>query len=177
MKPRLPVGCRLRLWIVDYFEAHKLYILSILLSVLLALAVSKKYNAYKYGQKRVSELVDSVFHVLAEQAALHRRDPLTPATVIVDQLRDAMFLKSREDAHLWPQVCLAVTANSNVREQSQQCHGRYAVAWEWIGMDILGGASGGVGRVASSSGLGVRQQRVNVASGATGNLYPSLNNI
>lgn len=182
MKPKLPLSCRLRLSLIDFFDTHKQAIFTIILLIVTIIMTIQKYRQYLYSKSRSSELIDSVFQLLAEQAAIHRRDPLTPSTVIVDQLRDALFLKNPGDAYLWPRVCVAVTANSNVREQSIQHHGQYSMSWEWIGMDILGGS--GVRpspprpvhtNIQSHIQSSQQHTAVKRPSSGGGGLYPSLN--
>lgn len=176
MKPKLPIGCRLRLSAIYFINQHKQTILTILIIIVTIVLLRLKYRQYKFAKSRIEELVGNVFQLLAEQAAIHRRDPLTPSTVIVDQLRDALFLKNHSDAYLWPRVCSAVTANSNVREQAIQHHGQYLTSWEWIGMDIAGMATTGRPSPPRPVHTTITQpQQTAAPKRSSGGLYPSLN--
>ena len=166
LQPKLPVMCRAKLMFIGFLARFKYQLVCVLITILIVFATYLKLSRNRRDQKRTMELVEQVVNILAQQAAIHRRDPLVPASLIVDQLRDALFFKEPKDAYLWPLVCRAINANSNIREQSVHSHGHFQMSWEWIG--LMGHTAGG-----GSSDHSPTKHAMGSKSSTRG-LYPSL---
>lgn len=137
--PIMGVACRVKRWGRSFYQTHKRAVwLTTGTGFLLIVLIFKSRERSRTG-KRVQELVHVILQILAEQDALHRRDPLIPASISVPQIRDALFYRAsaRHRNRLWPLVCDAIQKNSNVRESIMYLKGEQTKVWEWIGSDVL----------------------------------------
>ncbi len=133
--PTFTLKCQIYLLVRTYLWQISSTFAGIVLSILIFF----KWKMSKWEHKKIEELVQTVLQCLAEQDALHRRDPSRPNTISVPQLRDALFMNasSSDKTKLWPKVCQAIAHNSNVRESVMSIKGEQHRVWEWIGMDVL----------------------------------------
>lgn len=131
--------CRIKLYAQGQWDSAKRYLIPLGIILITISTFAIRWRQKKSLSASVDELVQTVFQILAEQDALHRRDPTIPGAISVHQIRDALFLKasSRARSRLWPAVCRAIACNSNVRECVMSIRGESHRVWEWIGSDVL----------------------------------------
>lgn len=143
--PRVPLNCHLKnvvntLWL-RYRTTFLYFIVISILSISLICFV--KWKLFYWA--RTEEMSMIIYQMLAENAALHKRDCTIPAAIPVDQIRDALLMTDKYKSMysrqifniLWPEVVRKVAANANVTETELHMRGGSVNQWEWIGMDLF----------------------------------------
>ncbi|POS74546.1 hypothetical protein DHEL01_v207060 [Diaporthe helianthi] len=158
---RLPLGCATRRSVRLGLERHRLSIVSVVSSILLALWARSQYVTHRKISAQIPGLVDLVLDRLSEQKELAYGDEdgendtfLFGSSLRDDTLRAVHSISQRD--RIWKRVKAVIDQNSNVRTgQREGVNGEIGLAWEWIGPTGAGEAGGRrkrIGRRSQSPG-------------------------
>jgi len=138
----LGIVCRIKLKINNFLYQYEYHLVFLIVMVIVQSIFMWKWKRNKKFEDKARGLYHAVLQILAEQDAIHQRDPTHPSTLSVHQLRDAliaanhqMIIEERLDPYkLWDRVSSMIRENTNVRESIMMIRGEEHGVWEWIGI-------------------------------------------
>ncbi|KAF9909765.1 inner nuclear membrane protein enriched at telomere/subtelomere region [Linnemannia zychae] len=149
LRPRKPLGCRVRQAFVGWALKFKFILLALTAGLIGTAAVHVHIVRRRKETRIVNGLVQNVLTKLSDQAHYYYVDRvLYPESYLPElHLRDVLLADVHSPARrqeIWNKVEAVVERNSNVRASSQEVRGELHRVWEWVGSTSAYGQQGGV---------------------------------
>ena len=135
-RAKMPVLCRLRLYVLTWLLRHRTRLLTSFFALALVWYVSRRVQQTRTRQAHIAAYAQQVWDRLHAQADRATREG-EPRGLPVTHLRDSLLpadMPPRPRQQVWAHVAKVVERNANVRARQAQWHGEWQRVWEWIGM-------------------------------------------